>query len=203
MFDNNSTLIKELAKRLELKEIIADTTLESASLEISSFEELKEFIRRFSNRYAPSTNLVELLEEEVDIVLHKLKFIASESRPKILLLESITPPALLESTLIAETIQIAGGLPIPLQDYQQAQILIIKQDEFTLYGQLPDFVNQDQWKQIPAIKNNQVYLIKKEDFAGIPGTNFLTELELLAEIIQPKYFVFGHQGIHWIKFDLI
>jgi len=203
MSDINNTLITELTERLELQEISADAALVSSSLQISSFKDLKEFIQHFSNIYAPNADLVDQLEEEVDIVLHKLKFIAQDTRPKVLLLDSITPPSLLESALADDTIRIAGGIPLSLDAYQQAQILIIKQDEFTLYGQLPEFINQDMWKEIPAIRNNQLYLVKKDDFAAIPGKDFLTELELMAEIIQPKYFIYGHQGLHWIKFDLI
>jgi iron complex transport system substrate-binding protein len=53
-----------------------------------------------------------------------------------------------------------------------------------------------------AIELDQVFIMTSEQFAQIPGYNYLSELESLAEILQPKYFVYGHEGNVWLQFQL-
>lgn len=202
MLEYKNELIDELVEKLNLQQISIEPALVQSAQDIASFKDLKLFIERFTHMHTPASNLAEELEEEVDILVHKLKFIPTETRPKVLLLENIDPASPLQSALTTESIRIAGGVPLEIQEYKDADILLIKQDEFLLYGQLPQFIQQEEWSSIPAIKNNKIYIIKKDDFANVPGKDYLLELEILAEIIQPKYFIFGHQGIDWVNFDL-
>ncbi|WP_392469641.1 hypothetical protein ACF3OC_14820 [Sphingobacterium cellulitidis] len=141
----------------------------------------------------------ELLEEELNIIIHKLKFIAIENRPMVEIIDLSTPAT--DPTYIEELSEIAGAQNNPLvKEAENIEILIFINDNPAFLGKLPELLN-NQYSDYKAVKNNNVFIIQKADFAK-NKENYLLDTEIFAEIIQSKYFVYGHEGQYWIKFDL-
>ncbi|GGE35487.1 MULTISPECIES: hypothetical protein [Sphingobacterium] len=141
----------------------------------------------------------ELLEEELNIIIHKLKFIAIENRPMVEIIDLSTPAN--DPTYIEELSEIAGAQNNPLvKEAENIEILIFINDNPAFLGKLPELLN-NQYSDYKAVKNNNVFIIQKADFAK-NKENYLVDTEIFAEIIQSKYFVYGHEGQYWVKFDL-
>ncbi len=144
--------------------------------------------------------LVEKIEDDTNILIHKLKFITAADRPKVWTLNQIQPVEVNHTAFLNESIQIAGGIPVTTA-HEADKIILINSDE-TAFAAIPDLLNIPGVAASKAVELDQVFVITKPHFAQVPGYDYLTELEALAEILQPKYFVYGHEGKHWLQFQL-
>lgn len=152
------------------------------------------------------TSLTEEQQERLDIIQHKLKFI--EQKPTVAIVKTLDAVTLAADEM-AGMVAMAGGT-------------LIEGDEQTLLALNPDVVilmpddmpiaqtitNLDVLLQLPgftdlnAVKNNRLYIVDGESFAEASAENMVDVVELLAEIIYPKQFIFGYEGNGWIKFTL-
>ena len=141
----------------------------------------------------------ELLEEEINIILHKLKFIQIDNRPMVEIVDHTLPKA--EISYLEELSEIAGAQNNPLiKAAENTDILIFIDESPSFLSSLPELLH-DQYHDYKAVANNNVYIIQKPGF-GKHTEDYLVDTEIFAEIIQSKYFVYGHEGNHWIKFGL-
>ena len=53
------------------------------------------------------------------------------------------------------------------------------------------------WDDLKAVQNGQVYLTDGHQYFNRPGPRLVDSLEILAEIIHPDHFHFGHEGRGW------
>ena len=140
----------------------------------------------------------EELDEEIHIIIHKLKFIPLESRPNV---QVISNDQSIQQDYLQELLKVAGAQPIasavPLED---VEILIFIDETNNYLSTLPVEL-QTLYAESKAVKNNQIYIIQKSAFAKDKAA-YIQDIEVLAEIVQSKYFVFGHEGEEWIKFDI-
>jgi len=140
----------------------------------------------------------EELQERVDIILHKLKFI--EQKPTVACID--VSELLVAGNQFTELITIAGGIavtgPVIPQD---PDIIIImptgssierSMKEMGPLLQLPGFA------ELKAVKNNRLYIADAAQYFN--ELNRVDSIEILAEIINPKLFVFGYEGAGWIRF---
>ncbi len=141
----------------------------------------------------------ETLDEEINIIIHKLKFIPKESRPKVKIIQSGSSP--IDPDYLSELIDLAGAQEqiFDLQDNSE-DILIFIHEHPSFISEIPNLLT-NQEKPSKAIGWNKIYLIQKTAFAN-NIEDYLEDTEILAEIIQSKYFHYGHEGTHWIKFDV-
>jgi len=63
--------------------------------------------------------------------------------------------------------------------------------------ELPQLTAQSGWKNLRAVRERQVYLLDGNQYFNRPGPRLAESLEILAEIIHPEVFSFGHRGIGW------
>lgn len=141
----------------------------------------------------------ESLEEELNIMIHKLKFLPTENFPHTTLIQQTDDFKIESNESLNNKIQIAGGR-VAL-DKTSAQVIIIRKQDDSLYSVLPTLLDSEWFHNTAAFRDNRVYIIEVDDFGN--DQHFLRDTEILAEIIQPKYFYFGHEGEAWTKFDLI
>jgi len=151
------------------------------------------------------------LVERLDIVRHKLKFI--QDKPLVICIEALEPLTIAGEWL-PEAVAIAGGIAVP--DSQllsndggqissaDPEIIVIAlrgssiEDtlrEISLLLQQPGFAN------LKAVKNNRLYIADGRRFYD-NGPGMVDTVEMLAEMINPKQFIFGYEGGGWIKFSL-
>lgn len=160
-------------------------------------------------------DLVELLNERVDIIKHKLKF--ADSKPTVACIEWLEP-MMISGNWVPGLVSIAGGTAVLAQDgkhspyvswdeirAQNPEIIIVMPCGFSIERSLKEI---DILMQLPgfadmkAVKNNQLYIADGNQYFNRPGPRIVDSIEILAEIIRPKQFAFGYEGEGWIKFGV-
>ena len=68
--------------------------------------------------------------------------------------------------------------------------------EIDILLQLPGFT------ELKAVKNNRLYIADGNQYFNRPGPRIVDSIEILAEIINPKQFIFGYEGEGWIRFSV-
>ena len=142
----------------------------------------------------------EYLEEEVNILVHKLKFISPDQRPSVLVLSQKDSFQPMVNPQVKDTILVAGG-NILTEKFDNPSIILVVQEDKSLYGNMQLILQDEILSRTDAIQSDQIYIIQNQLFGESPES-FLADVEACAEIIQPKYFIYGRQGVDWVKFDL-
>ena len=158
--------------------------------------------------------LIEDLEERIDLIKHKLKFFPA--KPKVALIEWLSP-IMVAGNWIPELVEIAGGTPLlaengkhsPFVEWQQIydanpDILIVTPCGFSIARTLQEIdllLNLPGWRDLEAVKNNRVYIADGNAYFNRSGPRIVDTIEILAEIITPKYFNYGYECEGWIKFE--
>jgi iron complex transport system substrate-binding protein len=160
-------------------------------------------------------NLVEDLEQRIDIIRHKLKF--NENKPKVACIEWLEP-LMISGNWVPELVSIAGGIPVLTEQGKHSSyiqwndlrladpdILIIMPCGFPIERTLKEMdrlLTLPGFNDLRAVKNNAVYIADGNQYFNRPGPRIVDSVEILAEIINPKQFIFGYEGTGWIKFSL-
>lgn len=163
-------------------------------------EELNFYTSLLANKQRNAPDEAEYLEEEINILIHKLKFIPQEQRPSVLVVEQSSGFQSLYTNQLADTISIAGGMLLQ-EKFDNPAMLLVLQDNEGLYGEITALLEDELLSRTSAVVSNQIYIVQKEKL-GTKIEDFLADIEICAEIIQPKYFIYGRQGRDWVKFDL-
>ncbi|MBD1392751.1 cobalamin-binding protein [Mucilaginibacter glaciei] len=159
--------------------------------------------------------LIEDLTERVDIIRHKLKFI--ETKPTVACIEWLEP-MMISGNWVPELITIAGGVPIlaqagkhsPYVDWadikaQDPDVILLMPCGFSIERTMREIfilLQQEDFNDLKAVKNNQIYIADGNQYFNRPGPRIVDSVEILAEIIHPKQFIFGYEGEGWVKFAL-
>jgi iron complex transport system substrate-binding protein len=144
--------------------------------------------------------LPEELQERIDLIKHKLKFI--EQKPAVACIVNLDTLTLVDSS-VAELIGIAGGASE--NQFNNPDIIVVMPTGFAIsqtMQQMDKLLQLPGFNDLKAAKNNRVY-IADGNFDTINAEQLVTLTEVLAEIINPKQFIFGYEGERWIKFGLV
>jgi iron complex transport system substrate-binding protein len=63
--------------------------------------------------------------------------------------------------------------------------------------ELPTLTEQPGWARLRAVREERVFLLEGNQYFNRPGPRLLESLEILAEILHPDAFDFGHRGTGW------
>lgn len=146
------------------------------------------------------TELTEELQERVDLIKHKLKFI--EQKPTVACITQLTPLQFAGDDL-AQLISIAGGESVVTLD-NNPDIIIVMPSGYAIEQTVIEVGNLMQlpgFTDLKAIKNNRLYLADGTRYTNT-SDSLVDQIEMLAEIINPKQFIFGNEGESWVKFSL-
>jgi iron complex transport system substrate-binding protein len=159
--------------------------------------------------------LVEELQERVDIIKHKLKF--AESKPTVACIEWLEP-MMVSGNWIPELVDIAGGASMLAEagkhspyvewvDIRLADpdIIVLMPCGFSIERTMKEvsiLFEQPGFAELKAVENNRIYIADGNQYFNRPGPRIVDSIEILAEIINPKQFIFGYEGSGWIKFDM-
>lgn len=160
---------------------------------MTKYEELIANLRSFSPEKA------EIMEEEIDVIIHKLKFLPADSFPNVAILDQKDNFAPIHHPVLAEKVKLAGG-NLSANLAEDPQVIIVIQSNSDLYTVLPSYLADLKAQKTRALLENKVFIIQNNDFQN-QDEEYVRDTEILAEIIQPKYFFFGHDGEDWVKFD--
>lgn len=64
-------------------------------------------------------------------------------------------------------------------------------------GEMDVLTNSAEWWNLRAVRKEQVFVTDGDSFFNRPGPRLAESLEILAEILHPDEFQFGHSGENW------
>lgn len=159
--------------------------------------------------------LLEQLDDRVNIIKHKLKFL--ENKPTVACIEWLEP-LMISGNWIPELIEIAGGVPVlaaagkhsPYVNWEAIQaadpdIIVVMPCGFSMDMTLKEvgiLLGLPGFSELKAVKNSRLYVADGNQYFNRPGPRIVDSIEILAEIINPKQFVFGYEGEGWMKFSV-
>jgi ABC-type Fe3+-hydroxamate transport system substrate-binding protein len=62
---------------------------------------------------------------------------------------------------------------------------------------LPVLAEKAEWLGLKAVRTGRVFLTDGNQFFNRPGPRLVESLEILAELLHPSTFAFGHEGTGW------
>ncbi|HYK76412.1 MAG TPA: cobalamin-binding protein [Daejeonella sp.] len=209
---------------VSLKEVEAalqdllDKEIKIISLEPHGLDDIFQDIRKVAvalNVVERGETLIEEMEERRDIIRHKLKFI--DAKPAVACIEWLNP-MMLSGNWMPELLEIAGGKSVlaekgkhsPYVDFEALKaidpdMMVVMPCGFSIQhtlGEINLLLQLPGWENLAAVKNNQVYIADGNHYFNRSGPRIIDSLEILAEIIHPKQFIFGYEGPGWIKFGI-
>lgn len=159
--------------------------------------------------------LIEDLQERVDIIRHKLKF--TEKMPTVACIEWLEP-LMVSGNWVPELVSIAGGIPVLAENgkhspyvkwediqRQDPDIILIMPCGFSIERTMKEIdllLQLSGFTELKAVKNDQLFIADGNQYFNRPGPRIVDSVEILAEIIHPKQFIFGYEGNGWIKFSV-
>ena len=66
-------------------------------------------------------------------------------------------------------------------------------------SEMTSLLNRPGWCNLNAVRNQRVFICDGSAFFNRPGPRLVESLEILAEILHPEKFRFGHEGQGWLK----
>ena len=64
--------------------------------------------------------------------------------------------------------------------------------------EMPALTERPDWPGLRAVRNGRVYLTDGNQYFNRPGPRIAESLEILAELLHPRHFDFGHRGTGWV-----
>jgi iron complex transport system substrate-binding protein len=59
--------------------------------------------------------------------------------------------------------------------------------------------NRPEWRKLRAVKSKKIFVTDGDHYFSRPGPRAVESIEILAEILQPKLFSFGHENKGWAR----
>lgn len=146
---------------------------------------LNELISKESNE-----ELREQLQERLDIVAHKIKFM---DKVPICFLDSLGQPHVIFSDF-AEY----GGVVLTTNPMEAVYIVFYEKDK--QLGHLMGTASALLHNEWPAVKYNRICLLA-DDYEMEKASDAVSLIEDMAEMVHPGHFIFGYEGDKWIRFQ--
>jgi iron complex transport system substrate-binding protein len=159
--------------------------------------------------------LIESLDERIDIIRHKLKFITD--KPTVACIEWMEP-LMVAGNWVPEMVDIAGGQSVlaingkhspfiswEILKAEDPDIIIITPCGFDIERTLKEMdviLSLPGFAELNAVKNNRLYIADGNQYFNRSGPRIVDSIEILAEIINPKQFIFGYEGNGWMRFSV-
>lgn len=183
---------------------VLGSQVEVLSLSPTMLHDIWDDIRRVGEATGHTDQADALLE----VLFERVKAIMAESTtiktlPRVAVIEWIEP-LILAGNWVPEMIQIVGAydglgkigehsLPVEwrvVRDYAPDVLLIIpcgyKLDQTLI--ELPTLQNLPGWREVPAVRQGQVYAVDGNAYFNRPGPRIVDSLEILAALIHPDLF---------------
>ena len=197
---------------------LLDKKCQIISLQPNGLDDVYRDIRMIAGKLSvenAAEQLLELSDERINIIRHKLKFITE--KPTVACIEWLSP-LMIAGNWTPEIVEIGGGLPvlteagkhssyITFQDIIIADpdIILIMPCGFSIQRTLQEIglmLDTPGWADLKAVKTHRVYLADGNQYFNRSGPRMTDSIEIMAEIINPKQFIFGYEGNGWVHFNV-
>ena len=145
----------------------------------------------------------------------RLRVAATQNRPLVAMVEWLSP-IMLGGNWIPELVELAGGESLLAETGEHSHyfdwsvipdanpdIIVVMPCGFGIDRSMNEMhllTKKPGWKQLKAVKNNQVYVADGNHFFNRPGPRVAESAEILSEIFHPNLFPAQHLGTGYIKF---
>lgn len=141
-------------------------------------------------------------QEFSELIAHKLRFVAEKTPLAVVhSMQNLAQPA--PSYLYEQLSHFGVQLLSPAECFApQAAVVLVFIAELDVpqgVALLPQLAALPGLDRTLAVQNNRVYLLSEPWFSQADG---LAQLECLAEVLYPRFFAFGHQGVAWIPLSV-
>jgi len=66
--------------------------------------------------------------------------------------------------------------------------------------EMPALTERSDWETLRAVREGRVYITDGNQYFNRPGPRLVESVEILAEILHPQHFDYGHKGFGWQPF---
>jgi iron complex transport system substrate-binding protein len=186
------------------------------SLEPNNLDDVWSDIRRVSEALgvpARAEALIDSLTQRLNAIREEAREL---SRPTVAAIEWLKP-LMAGGNWMPELIEIAGGRSLFAQVGQHSpwlewaclieadpEVIVLLPCGFKIPQTVRDLnllTENPAWANLRAAKEKRVYLIDGHHFFNRPGPRLVESAEIMAEILHPDRFSFGHRGTSWIQID--
>jgi iron complex transport system substrate-binding protein len=154
--------------------------------------------------------LVEQLQWRMTAIAEKAHTLGG--RPTVACIEWIEP-LMASGNWMPELVALAGGVNLfgaagqhaPWMSWEQLgardpEVIVVLPCGFDLERtrqEMPHLTRRPEWARLRAVRAGRVFLTDGNQFFNRPGPRLVESLEILAEILHPEAFRFGHEGTGW------
>jgi iron complex transport system substrate-binding protein len=134
-------------------------------------------------------------------------------KPKVAILEWVEP-LMVAGLWIPGLLELAAAKNVfPLEENRhkiEFEDLLAKDPEILIISpcgikldhireEVEEALQQEEWQQLQAVKNNKVFLMDGQSYLYRPGPRLLDSLEILTEILHPDHFEAKHLNTAWVR----
>jgi iron complex transport system substrate-binding protein len=185
------------------------------SLEPNNLDDVWNDIRRVGrtlNVLPRAEAVIDRLEKRLAAIRDKARGV--QSRPTVAAIEWLGP-LMAGGNWMPELIEIAGGRSLfaqagehsPWLDWTSLveadpEVILLLPCGFKIAQTIADLsllTKHPAWVNLRAARSGRVYLIDGHHFFNRPGPRLVESAEIVAEILHPDHFDFGHRGTGWIS----
>lgn len=183
------------------------------SLEPDSLADVWRDIRRVANAFgapARGEELIAQLQRRMSAVQAAAAKLAE--RPTVACIEWIDP-LMAAGNWMPELVEMAGGVNLfgtagkhsPWMTWEELRakdpdVIVVLPCGFDIARsrqEMPALSERPDWRELRAVRNGRVYVADGNQYFNRPGPRLAESLEILAEILHPTAFSFGHKGAGW------
>jgi len=157
--------------------------------------------------------LVDSLQSRMDDIVQRTHWIPNN--PPLAYIEWIEP-LMAGGNWMPELVEMAGGVNLfgesgkhsPWMTWDELvtknpDIIFVSPCGFDITRTLEEMSllsNRAEWKKLKAVGDGRVFVADGNQYFNRPGPRLAESLEILAEIIHPNVFHFGHEGTGWVRY---
>jgi iron complex transport system substrate-binding protein len=154
--------------------------------------------------------LVTRLQERIATIAEQVRTIPE--RPTVACVEWIDP-LMAAGNWVPELVELAGGINLfgeagrhspwmtwPELVARNPDVIVVMPCGFDIERsrqELLTFTAKSEWTSLRAVRAGRVYLADGNQYFNRPGPRLVESLEILAELLHPTAFCFGHEGRGW------
>ena len=183
------------------------------SLEPNALADVWADIRRVADALsAPQAGaaLVERLQARMTEIVEITRTV--RHRPTVACIEWVDP-LMAAGNWMPELVEMAGGADLfgeagrhsPWMEWEalaaaDPEVIVILPCGFDMARtrqELPALTGRPGWNRLRAVRQDRVYVTDGNQYFNRPGPRLAESLEILAELLHPEAFDFGHRGRGW------
>lgn len=154
--------------------------------------------------------LIQELQTRMAQIARKAQTLAPQ--PRVAAIEWIDP-LMASGNWMPELIEMAGGVNLfgeagkhsPSLSWEQVReadpdVILVLPCGFDIERSrqdMPALTEKPGWSRLSAVQNRRGYLLDGNQYFNRPGPRLAESLEILAEVLRPTVFQFGHEGRGW------